>query len=46
MSYEHLGKIADCIVEWRGPIADELKLAPSDIAAIEEKHPKQLKLQS
>ena len=46
VSYEHLGQIADSIVEWRGSIADELKLAPSDVADIEEKYPKRLKLQS
>ena len=44
--YEDLGPIADSIVEWKGPIADELKLTPSDVAAIETQYPQKLKLQS
>ena len=46
VSYEHLGQIADSIVEWRGPIADQLKLGPSDVAEIEAKYPQRLNLQS
>ena len=46
VSYEHLGQIADSIVEWRGPIADQLQLGPSDVAEIEAKYPQKLKLQS
>ena len=46
VSYEHLGQIADSIVEWRGPIADKLKLGPSDVAKIEAKYPQKLMLQS
>ena len=44
--YEHLGQIAESIVEWKGPIADELKLAPSDVAKIETKYPQRLNLQT
>lgn len=44
--YEDLGPIADSIVEWKGPIADKLKLTPSDVADIETKYPQKLKLQS
>ena len=46
VSYEHLGQIADSIVEWRGPIAEKLQLGPSDVAEIEAKYPQRLKLQS
>ena len=46
VSDEHLGQIADSIVEWRGPIADRLKLGASDVAEIEAKYPQRLKLQS
>ena len=46
VSYEHLGQIADSIVEWRGPIADQLKLTPCDVANIEAKYPQRLNLQS
>jgi hypothetical protein len=42
---EHLGKIADSMSEWKGPIADGLKLKESDIAEIETKHEKKLNLQ-
>jgi hypothetical protein len=46
VQYEELGQIADSIVEWKGPIADYLKLTPSDVADIETKYPQKLKLQS
>ena len=43
---KHLGKIADSMYEWEGPIAEELGLTTVDVAAIKEKHPKHLKLQT
>ena len=46
VKYEHLGQIAESMVEWKGPIADQLKLVPSDVADIETKYPQRLKLQS
>ena len=46
VSYEHLGQMADSIVEWRGPIADQFKLTPCDVANIEAKHPQRLNLQT
>ena len=42
----YLGKIADMMVEWEGPIADVLKLTASDVADIKTKYPQRLKLQS
>ena len=45
-SSKHLGLIADSMHEWQGAIADELGLAPADVAAIVTKHPTQLKLQT
>ena len=42
---KHLGKIADSVVEWEGPIADELKLRASDVEEIKTKYPQKLKLQ-
>ena len=41
----HLGKIADSMAEWEGPIADELKLRTSDVEEIKTKHHQNLKLQ-
>ena len=42
----HLGEIADSMTEWEGPIADKLKLKPSDVANIKTEHPRKLKLQT
>ena len=41
-----LGKIADSMYEWEGPIAERLELSPADVAAIKMKHPGELKLQT
>ena len=41
-----LGKIADSMYEWDGPIADQLELSPADVAAIKMEHPGKLKLQT
>lgn len=43
---KHLGQIADTMYEWEGPIAEQLRLTRADIAAIKEKHPRELKLQT
>ncbi len=43
--HKHLGMIADSMVEWEGPIADELQLSPADIAMIKGKYPANLRLQ-
>ena len=43
---KHLGRIADSMAEWQGPIADELGLTEADVASITTKHPSNLKLQS
>ena len=42
----HLGQIADNMCEWEGPIAEHLGLTPADVATINTKHPKNLKLQT
>ena len=42
----HLGKVADSIAEWEGPIADKLKLKPSDVANIKTAYPRKLNLQA
>ena len=42
----HLGKVADSMAEWEGPIADKLKLKPSDVANIKTAHPRKLNLQT
>ena len=42
----HLGHIADNMCEWEGPIADQLGLTPADVATINTKYPKSLKLQT
>ena len=42
---KHLGRIADLMAEWEGPIADELGLTEADVASIKTKHPSNLKLQ-
>ena len=41
----YLGKIADSMAEWEGPIADELKLSAIDVEEIKTKHHQNLKLQ-
>ena len=41
----HLGKIADSMSEWEGSIAEQLGLTPADVAAINTKHPSELRLQ-
>lgn len=52
LDFEHdgvqtdLGKIADSMDEWEGLVADKLQLTRSDIAAIREKYPKELKQQT
>ena len=46
LSNGDLGKIADSIYEWEGPIAEQLELSPADVAAIKMKHPGELKLQT
>ena len=42
---KHLGKIADSMSEWEGSIAEQLGLTPADVAAINTKHPSELRLQ-
>ena len=42
---KHLGRIADLMSEWEGSIADQLGLTPADVAAINTKHPSELRLQ-
>ena len=37
---KHIGKIADSMFEWEGPIAEELELRRSDIADIKTEHKK------
>jgi hypothetical protein len=41
----HLGKVADSMAEWEGPIADMLKLKLGDVANIKTKYPRKLNLQ-
>ena len=41
----HLGKIADSMYEWEGPVAEQLGLTPVDVEAIKTKHPSELRLQ-
>ena len=43
---KHLGLIADSMYEWEGQVAEQLDLTPADIAAIKEKYPGELKLQT
>ena len=45
-SNKHLGLIADSMHEWEGPVAEELLLAPADVANIKTKYPIQLTLQT
>jgi hypothetical protein len=33
------------MIEWEGPIAEQLELSPADVAAIKMKHPNELKQQ-
>ena len=42
---KHIGEIADFIVEWEGPIAENLRLRRSDIEVIKTKYPQKLNLQ-
>ena len=42
----HLGKIADSMHEWEGPVAEQLGLTLVDIAAIRTKHPLDLRQQT
>lgn len=42
----HLGKIADSMHEWEGPVAEQLCLTLADVAAIKTKHPFELRLQT
>jgi hypothetical protein len=42
----HLGKVADSMSEWEGPIADNLKLKPGDVANIKTAYPRKLNLQT
>ena len=42
----HLGKIADSMAEWEGPIADQLNLTKSDVAGIKTEYPQKLNLQT
>lgn len=41
-----LGKIADNMYEWEGPVADCLELTPTDVAGIKCKQPHNLNLQA
>ena len=43
---KHLGQIADSMYEWEGHVAEQLGLAPADVAAIKTEHPGKLKLQT
>ena len=42
----HLGKIADSMYEWEGPVAEQLGLTQVDFAAIKMKYPSELRLQT
>ena len=42
---KQLGKVADSMAEWEGPIADKLKLKSNDVANIKTAHPRKLNLQ-
>ena len=46
LSDENLGKIADSMSEWKGPIAEQLELTTADIEAIQVEEPRKLKLQT
>jgi hypothetical protein len=43
---KHLGQIADAMCEWEGPIAEQLELTDTDVAAIKTEHPNKLRLQT
>ena len=43
---KQLGKVADSMAEWEGPIADKLKLKSSDIANIKTAYPRKFNLQT
>jgi hypothetical protein len=42
----HLGKVADSMTEWEGPIADRLKLKPGDVVNIKTAYPNNFNLQT
>ena len=43
---KHLGQIADSMYEWEGPVAEQLGLTSTDVAAINRKYPGELRLQT
>lgn len=43
---KHLGEIADSMYEWKGKIADELRLTRADVAEIETRNPHEIKQQA
>ena len=43
---KHLGQIADSMYEWEGPVAEQLDLTPTDVAAIKMQYPGELRLQT
>ena len=43
---KHLGRIADSMDEWEGPVAEELNLTKADVAKIKLKYPIDLNLQT
>ena len=45
-AFRHLGQVADKMSEWEGSIAGQLDLTPADVAAINMRYPKRLKLQT
>ena len=42
---KHLGRTADSMHEWEGPVAEELGLSLADISAIKTAHPTNFNLQ-
>jgi hypothetical protein len=42
----HLGKVADSMAEWEGPIADRLKLKSGDVVNIKTAYPREFNLQT
>ena len=46
LSDGNLGKIADSMSEWKGPIAEQLELTVADIEAIQVEEPRKHKLQT
>ena len=43
---KHLGKIADSMTDWEGPIADHLDLSEADRSDIRERNSREPKLQT